>query len=175
MRRERGRADPFEDHIVHVHSSRGPDLDQVSAHILDLFQVPSHLIIHQRKPVRERECVWVWVWGQYMRCVCVCVCVGCACACVWMVQRKSARSSDLRTACMCAWGGEGRGKVRIPVSNPEDEFATGRSALVDVHCLEDTLRNVHSARRFEPIVKVERACAGGGGMAEEEGGQKRVD
>lgn len=40
-----------------------------------------------------------------------------------------------------------------PVSDPEDERAARTGALVDVHCLEHALRDVHPARGLETVVQ----------------------
>jgi flagellar biosynthesis GTPase FlhF len=40
---------------LHIHARRFPDLDEVLADNLDLFQVPPHLVIHQREPIGDPE------------------------------------------------------------------------------------------------------------------------
>mmetsp|Transcript_34451 Transcript_34451/g.77686 ORF Transcript_34451/g.77686 Transcript_34451/m.77686 type:complete len:266 (+) Transcript_34451:1543-2340(+) len=54
VRRDLLRA-PHELNFVHVHPCGLPDLHQVLADSLDLLQVSSHLVVHQRKPVGHPE------------------------------------------------------------------------------------------------------------------------
>ena len=44
---------PQKSHVLHIHSYRLPDLDEVLAHGLDLVQIAAHLVVQQRKPVRH--------------------------------------------------------------------------------------------------------------------------
>mmetsp|Transcript_45563 Transcript_45563/g.126450 ORF Transcript_45563/g.126450 Transcript_45563/m.126450 type:complete len:264 (-) Transcript_45563:291-1082(-) len=46
---------PQELHVFHVHAGGLPNLDEVLADSLDFVEVAAHLVVHQRKPIRDPE------------------------------------------------------------------------------------------------------------------------